>query len=196
MYRNYMMKNGNILHTWVSEHSDVRTVVIYDDSFKEVANRYFSSDDPDPTFSYHGELFHVDNYIYDDVDTFASKVEACIQNNNRRITESEFVAMMLKQSDVVGIQMEVAVRTPIPGLGISFKDNSNFISTLMVPVERQYTKQDWGYKIEFDPSDPNMQSVVGSETYYTSDLLSMILDGTFKLVNLNKFSDDLSMYSV
>ena len=85
----------------------------------------------------------------------------------------------------------ICYNTIIPGLGIAFKGTGSAkFKVLTVPVEYNYKREDWNYKVEFKPANPDIAKVTGREAYYLSDIVSHIRRGYARLVDIRDFQEE------
>ena len=154
---------------------------------REIARAEYNTKDENPKFEYAGETFEVNNFMFTPLPEIIKRVNEAVENNDRwAVRESEALATFMKESDKIGIIMNVnPFDLVIPGFGFGIKSrSSNRIQTIMVPFECMYTKDEWSYKIELHALDENIRAAVGTERFYFCDLLSGIMSGHYKLVDI------------
>ena len=117
--------------------------------------------------------------------------DAVAKKNRWLVSEHSLLATFLKETEKIGVIMDVEpFDTVVPGLGFGIKSGNKRVPMLMVPVEHDYKKAEWHYKIEFTPAKEENRSIVGYESFYFWDFCSMLCSGHARLVNLEKVGKD------
>ena len=196
MRRSYTLKSGEVINCYYKKYAGCIIILDEDDNEKEVIDLPYG--DTKATFEYHGETICIDDYDFMTVRELLAKCrEKAIENGDDpsdmgALRENDLLTTLLKDTENFGIVDEVeCYNTIIPGLGIAFKGTGSAkFKVLTVPFEHNYKKEDWNYKVEFKPANPDIAKVTGRETYYLSDIVSHIRRGYAQLVDIRDFQEE------
>lgn len=189
MNRRYTLKSGEVIDCW---YNDLGSIEVYTDKRRSNGVRFdFDSQETDPTFEWHGETVHINDFDYQPVDTLLERIQHGIDTKNYwEVSQEEALATIMKDTDNVGFVMDIdCFDTIIPGLGFAFKSNhGGKIRALLIPFEDRYKKKDWHYKIELHAENEKVRELTGRECTYFSDIWDAVRRGQWiTLVNRHKY---------
>ena len=155
MIRKYVRRDGSILKT---EYSGGIFVTVLASSYSSYEVCYFEGDESNPTFTYDGETFIVENYICYDVNTLIDKIKVGAAD-----ISDIFVTFSRYSKD----------------LGVYFGDTLMRISKLENVMSSLFTS------IIFRSVSKDEHGIVQYKKFYFNDFAEKLLKGECKLVSLD-----------
>lgn len=138
---------------------------------------------------------YLNDFDFDTVEVMAKRISECVLKNDRwLVSDDEILATFMKDTDNVGIIMDMPAYDMICaslGFGI-VGDNEQTV--LCVPTEKQYKKKDWHYKFTLECELEPLRQYVASRHFYFSDFCSFLKAGHTKLVVKDEFKARVHAY--
>ena len=138
---------------------------------------------------------YLNDFDYDTVEVMAKRITECVLKNDRwLVSDDEILATFIKDTDNVGIVMDMPAYDMIcASLGFGIVGD-NVQTVLCVPTERQYAKKDWHYKFTAECECEVLRQMISSRHFYVSDFCSSLKSGHAKLVVKDEFKQKVQSY--
>jgi hypothetical protein len=130
---------------------------------------------------------YLKNFDYNSVAIMSQKIEQYAKEHLSYISDDEIYATFFRDTDNVGLVVNMPIyETIFSQLDIKYTGDK-VCKVLCVPTEREYSKDNWGYKITLECENKEYHSLIPSHNFYFSDLCTLLKLGNIKLVDKNSF---------
>ena len=204
----YTLKNGTCLEvfmwddffendTWrgYAEVTQLFDNKIYGGKRGKECKKKLFKDDNGIYIVWDSQKVYLNDFDYDTVEVMVKRIAECVEKNDRwLVSDDEILATFIKDTDNVGIVMDMPAYDMICaslGFGI-VGDNEQTV--LCIPTERQYAKKDWHYKFTAECECESLRQVISSRHFYFSDFCSSLKCGHAKLVVKDEFKQRVQEY--
>ena len=158
---------------------------------KECKKKLFK-DDNGIYIIWEDQKVYLNNFDYDTVDVMVNRIAECVEKNDRwLVSDCEIFATFMKDTDNVGIIIDMPTYDMVfPSLSFGIVGNNEY-SVLCVPTEKQYAKNRWAYKFTVECENEELRKYIPSRNFYSSDFCSLLKSGNIKIVNKDKFKEEM-----
>jgi hypothetical protein len=134
------------------------------------------------------QKIYLNDFHYDSASVMARKIEECVEKKDRwLVSDDEITATFMKDTKNIGLIIDMPVYDMVMknlGFGIV---GDNECTTLCIPTEKQYNKNQWYYKFTAECDCVKLREIIPSRNFYMSDFCSLLKSGHVKMVDKNEY---------
>lgn len=156
----------------------------FDDDNHRIGNRRFvmlckDLDNGHYYFVIDGQKIYVSEYEYLEIEDLISKIQ-----NGEYVSLDIFVSSLIKNADKIAfIEQRWVPDLIFPALGVrSYSGDYKFKNVICVPIEENYDREHWSYKIETVPVNDEEKLIYGKDNHYICDYFSSITNGYVRII--------------